>query len=320
MRSRNKLRCLDVAFADLTTWRNSFGSGGRGTGKATLARQVETSAEETNAMSPSCLLTRGSLFNHSCVPNAGWQTYSDIFVVRAGAGIAEGAEIFIPYTLEGLESFSRDKDTSALAKHFPSSGCSCELCAAERRDGPARAARRKKLMEDVDELTSLVHQLPSSPLRCPATIGRLKKFLADVEATYSAGRRCEIKMASAEAHHLLAEAYTIQGHLADAISHTLKSFEARGGVIRPSPLDTRRSTERPAVLAAPAGDVDGAVKHLIVNARRSAAMGKASKAREWLRLAMECEEIYNGGGKEKFGLRFEEVLQALELERVFESM
>lgn len=269
---------------------------------------------------PSLLVIRGSLFNHSCAHNADWQTYSDVFVVRARAPIAEGAEVFIHYTNSGHMASMTGDGRKVLSQHFPT-GCSCDLCAAERCDGPARVARRRELMGHDAELKGLVNRLTRT--NGLSVIRHLEQHLADVNATYSPERGCGLRLTSAHVYYLLANAHTKLASFDDAISHTFKGLEASGCIIRPSPLTSssyRRSNNRPTVLAVPVGEVDATIIQLIVNAKRSDMMGKAAQTREWLRLAMDAEEIYNGGGKEKFRLRCEELMKEFKLERLFESM
>ncbi|KZT37527.1 hypothetical protein SISSUDRAFT_841212 [Sistotremastrum suecicum HHB10207 ss-3] len=75
---------------------------------------------------PTALFVMPSLFNHSCIPNASWQCYGDVMLIRSVQAIKCGSEVTISYCGKDFES--RQK----LFKALLGCECDCSKCAMER--------------------------------------------------------------------------------------------------------------------------------------------------------------------------------------------
>ncbi|KAK7469009.1 hypothetical protein VKT23_003505 [Stygiomarasmius scandens] len=129
-----------------------------------------TESDKEEFDSPSALYLLASLFNHSCVPNAQWTCFGDVMIIRATKTIAQGEEIYIPYT-PGVMPFNKRQE--ALNKHFPS-GCPCPLCVDDRADGMDNCKQREILLERMKETKSIQ--------------GR-RRLLSQIETTYAPSRK-----------------------------------------------------------------------------------------------------------------------------------
>ena len=67
-----------------------------------------------------------SMFNHSCVPNAGYSYIGDLMIVTANCDINVGEEIFLPYISIWENYDERQKELAKWGFH-----CSCALCNAD---------------------------------------------------------------------------------------------------------------------------------------------------------------------------------------------
>ena len=85
----------------------------------------------------------GSLFNHSCVPNAAYTWVANLMVVRAAQDIKQDEEITITY-------LNREWPYSYRVRHLLSFNmiCECALCQADRGSEDDIAYHNLKLRED----------------------------------------------------------------------------------------------------------------------------------------------------------------------------
>lgn len=282
---------------------------------------LSTDSDDSELTSSSHLYITASIFNHSCAPNALWTILGDVIIVRARVDVEEGQEVFIPYTGAISDKAINETVERSLSKHFPNApGCQCSACEATRRDGRVRVARRRDLMaNEYERIKEDLRNLATSQSSVPITIIRRgKQLIADLGATYSPSRRCNIRVSLAQAEHWLSEAFHLRQQYEEAIKHSFKSFQAQGGEIEPSPLGGSSTTPR--VLAAPLAPGSTGINTLLVNASRCLYLGRPDTAMMWLRLAMETAEMVNGGGRKLFERKFRGVMETVGVMELFLRM
>ncbi|GAA6013669.1 hypothetical protein JCM10207_004811 [Rhodosporidiobolus poonsookiae] len=256
--------------------------------------------------SSSGLFLNASLFNHSCAPNALWTACDDIMIVRARAPIAAGEEVFVAYINTEAD---RKHRTDVLSGHFDT-GCTCELCQDDSRDGRTALARRKKLLvERFAPIQNAFESFEGRPTRRMLDTQRkmLAPLVADLEKTYGASHG-PVRPDLVHPYHVLAELHYPDDadFAAQANAYTLKSLEAGGAVIA-------RGPKRVEVIAAPTGGNNGAEMCLNIAWRlsRSDKTGDDDEANRWIRAAMDMSCIAYGDSPKRFAERHKSLIEGL---------
>ncbi|GAA5837338.1 hypothetical protein JCM9279_005657 [Rhodotorula babjevae] len=262
----------------------------------------------------SALFLGGSLFNHSCTPNASWSTYGDVQVVRARAPVKAGEEVFIAYV---PAETPQNKRASVLKAHFPD-GCTCSYCVDERRDMPQQVARRGELASPckaISQEASVKEHI--APARLKKLSRDIKGVVEQVEATYSR-RRSSYRPGLVEPYHVSAH---VTGHPSSANSarlgnlYELKSLAASGAEIRQA-RDAVEVVAAPFVV--PAGRSLAERSLLKIAYRHSLTGGTTgdAEARKWIKAAADMARITHGLDWDGFVERAEEDLEMFNLKRL----
>lgn len=278
----------------------------------------ETTPDEVDkAKSGSALFLGGSLFNHSCAPNAIWRMYGDVQVIRARQPIRTGDEVFIAYVpAEAPQSMRK----GVLRAHF-ADGCTCAYCADERIDSPQQVARRAELIGPSSRYIALraesKSRQPVSAFQMSQLVRDLKRIVQHLEATYSP-RRGSYRPDLVEPCLICAHAIG-SSHATDATrlsaQYDLKGMVAAGAEFHETP----KAVE---VVAAP---FTVTVKRSIAerfflkiagrNGLERSASGDA-EARKWIKAAAAMARITHGLDWDGFVERAEADFAAFNLKRL----
>ena len=260
------------------------------------------------------LFLGGSLFNHSCTPNASWRTYGDVQVVRARAPVKAGDEVLIAYVPGEAPQKRR---AGVLKAHFPD-GCTCSYCVDERRDMPQQVARRGELAsrcKAISQEASVEEHI--APARLKKLSRDIKGVVEQLEGTYSR-RRGSYRPGLVEAYHVSAH---VTGHPSSSDSarlgnlYELKSLAASGAEVQ----QARDAVE---VVAAPyvvPAERSLAERSLLKIAYRHSLTGGTTgdaEARKWIKAAAAMARITHGLDWDGFVERAEEDFAAFNLKRL----
>ncbi|KPV78180.1 uncharacterized protein RHOBADRAFT_40724 [Rhodotorula graminis WP1] len=230
----------------------------------------------------SALFLGGSLFNHSCTPNASWTLYGDVQVVRARAPVKAGDEVFAAYV---PASSAPEKRDSLFKLHFPN-GCTCAYCVDERRDTPQQVARRAELLRAIEQL----------------------------EGTYSRRQQSSYRHALVGPYHICAHVLS-HPHLPNsnrlANVYELKAISASGADVRETPDGGERVEVVSAPYTVPA-ERSLAERSLLKIAGRTS----DAEAPKWIKAASDVARITHGVDWDGFVERADEDLENFDLKRL----
>lgn len=218
-----------------------------------------------NAHAPSSLYHFPSYLNHSCIGNCTYSFLADTIFFRARNTIKKGEELVDSY-VDSLEVYESRKQK--LDKH--GFVCSCELCFWDMRDGASRSASRKKLAEELEQLTDRIHGEKS----CEAAefIEKMKDFIEKIEGTYLNERPEGLKPTLYSAYRLLAQTLAGSGNQRDAIGLEVKGLRALGAVFT-GELEDLSLMEAPRL-----GDVNAVLSSLFI-AKQLSVLGDSPGSR-----------------------------------------
>ncbi|CCA68059.1 hypothetical protein PIIN_01926 [Serendipita indica DSM 11827] len=275
------------------------------TGTAALKRKFGPDDDDDGGDSPMTekgtgLYLLASYFNHSCIPNAGHQFFSDLMVIRATQSIKQDEEITISYCSHASYA-SREKN---LKPWFDQ--CDCQLCIDDRLAGSNRRSARESLSKAVRNA--------ATPL--PQARDALQKMVS----TYSSQERVRPELSTAYhafSHRLqqMAHEFVSKAAATEAIEKEIQSLEWLGvevtekGITEVSdhshlptlPISTRRIPNT-------FGEPD--MQFLMIFGM-FVLLGCPNRAMSWFRAAIWMSEKTIGGGIPMFKRTHSDIIRVL---------
>ncbi|PRP86768.1 hypothetical protein PROFUN_02917 [Planoprotostelium fungivorum] len=267
-------------------------------------------SKEKREESATGLFDKGSLFNHSCCPNAEWICFGDVQMIRATSDVPAGSEVYIRY-VPADDYVSR---TSNLEKYLTPLTCNCPLCIEDRRDGQNNLKKRMDLISGEEKLFRVGQIDPSTSLKViRQTITAVERHGRELKDTYQKHReeKPDLFMTCIRLAFLYGVLFAVTGdienvkksleHMLEALNHVgTKWGEKRGG---------RKSI----ITVVPRHHQDNAINNMIQISASYRTLGDADKAEDWWKAAAHTSDIVRGGGIPLFKAQHERVLSELDV-------